>query len=120
MHAAEQNSCAALKSACSVEPMLKRDRILAQARRVEAVVLRRTADILARYLPPLTTLVVFCRPSPLQARARQRGWHCFPNAFQPHHAVQLCDSRGCRRAGRAVSGAAAVQGGLRATERRLR
>lgn len=51
--------------------MLKR--IRAQARRVEAVVLRRTAKILARYLPPLTTLVVFCRPSPLQARARQRG-----------------------------------------------
>lgn len=35
---------------------------------MEAVVLRRTADVNARYLPPLTSFVVFCRPSPIQAR----------------------------------------------------
>lgn len=29
--------------------------------------LRRTADVNKRFLPPLTTFVVFCRPSPLQA-----------------------------------------------------
>ena len=38
-----------------------------QARRVEAVVLRRTADVNKRFLPPLMTFIVFCRPSPLQA-----------------------------------------------------
>lgn len=36
---------------------------------VSAFVLRRTAEVNSRYLPPLTTYVVFCRPSPLQVGA---------------------------------------------------
>lgn len=37
-------------------------------KRVSQFVLRRTADINAKYLPPLALYVVFCRPSPLQLR----------------------------------------------------
>ena len=36
------------------------------SRRVDSFVLRRTNEINARYLPPLTNYVVFCRPSDLQ------------------------------------------------------
>ena len=36
------------------------------SRRVDSFVLRRTNEINARYLPPLTNCVVFCRPSHLQ------------------------------------------------------
>jgi DNA repair and recombination protein RAD54B len=36
------------------------------ARRVEPFVLRRTAEVNAAYLPPLTSYVVFCRLSNLQ------------------------------------------------------
>ena len=34
--------------------------------RVDSMVLRRTSDAIAKFLPPLTTYVVFCRPSKLQ------------------------------------------------------
>ena len=36
------------------------------SRRMDSFVLRRTNEINARYLPPLTNYVVFCRPSDLQ------------------------------------------------------
>ena len=39
---------------------------------MDAVVLRRTADVNKCFLPPLTAFIVFCRPSPLQART----WSC--------------------------------------------
>ena len=45
-----------------------------QARRVEAVVLRRTAEVNKRFLPPLATFIVFCRPSPLQACTHTFGY----------------------------------------------
>lgn len=35
-------------------------------RRVDAFLLRRTSELNARYLPPLTKFVVFCPPSELQ------------------------------------------------------
>ena len=38
------------------------------ARRVDSFVLRRTSEINARYLPPLTNYVVFCRPTDLQVK----------------------------------------------------
>jgi hypothetical protein len=38
-------------------------------RRVQAFVLRRTKDVNAAYLPPLTSFVVLCLPSPLQVHA---------------------------------------------------
>jgi DNA repair and recombination protein RAD54B len=37
-------------------------------RKVSCFVLRRTADIIAKYLPPLTTYIVFCSPTALQVR----------------------------------------------------
>lgn len=37
-------------------------------RRVESFVLRRDADSMTAYLPPLSTFVVFCKPSKLQVR----------------------------------------------------
>ena len=36
------------------------------ASKVAPYLLRRTADILTKHLPPLTQLVVFCRPSAIQ------------------------------------------------------
>ncbi len=33
----------------------------------DAFVLRRTAEVNAKFLPPASTYIVFCRPSPLQA-----------------------------------------------------
>ena len=33
----------------------------------DAFVLRRTAELNAKFLPPASTYIVFCRPSPLQA-----------------------------------------------------
>lgn len=41
-------------------------------RRVDGFVLRRTAEVNQRFLPPLTTTVVWCRPSALQVRAYKR------------------------------------------------
>lgn len=41
-------------------------------RRVDGFVLRRTAEINQRFLPPLTTTVVWCRPTPLQLQAYKR------------------------------------------------
>ncbi len=37
-------------------------------RRVDGFMLRRTADLNAKYLPRKTTWTVFCRPTQLQAR----------------------------------------------------
>ena len=41
-------------------------------RRKESFVLRRTAELNATFLPPLHSYVVFCRPTPLQARPARR------------------------------------------------
>lgn len=38
------------------------------SRRLAAMVLRRTAEVNAKYLPPCDLYVVFCRPTPLQLR----------------------------------------------------
>ena len=38
------------------------------SRRLAAMVLRRTAEVNAKYLPPCDMYVVFCRPTPLQLR----------------------------------------------------
>jgi DNA repair and recombination protein RAD54B len=39
-------------------------------RRKESFVLRRTAELNARFLPPLHSYIVFCRPTELQARPK--------------------------------------------------
>lgn len=44
-------------------------------RRVDGFVLRRTAEVNQRFLPPLTTTVVWCRPSALQLKAYKRLLH---------------------------------------------
>ncbi|KAK9822627.1 hypothetical protein WJX81_000343 [Elliptochloris bilobata] len=65
---AEPISRARDRGASAEERALGSQRSAELARRVEAVVLRRTADVNARFLPPLTKFVVFCRPSPLQVQ----------------------------------------------------
>lgn len=39
------------------------------SRKVSSFVLRRTQAILQQHLPPLSTLILFCRPTAIQARA---------------------------------------------------
>lgn len=38
------------------------------SRRVDSFVLRRTAEVNAKHLPPLSKYTIFCRPAPLQVR----------------------------------------------------
>ncbi|KAL0049394.1 hypothetical protein WJX82_001168 [Trebouxia sp. C0006] len=54
------------RSALPEEQQLGQERSKELSRRVDSFVLRRTNEINARYLPPLTNYVVFCRPSHLQ------------------------------------------------------
>ena len=53
------------------------------ARRVDSFVLRRTNELNAKYLPPLTNYVAFCRPSQLQVVDKQA---CIPQHFHPSAA----------------------------------
>ena len=39
----------------------------------DAFVLRRTAELNAQFLPPASTYIVFCRPTPLQVWFRGGG-----------------------------------------------
>ncbi|KAK9809182.1 hypothetical protein WJX72_010957 [[Myrmecia] bisecta] len=59
------------RSATAEEKQLGHERSLELNRRVDSFVLRRTAELNARYLPPLTTLVVFCKASELQLKLYQ-------------------------------------------------
>ncbi|KAL4434006.1 hypothetical protein ABPG75_000447 [Micractinium tetrahymenae] len=56
------------RNASDKEKELGATRSAELARRVEQFVLRRTREVNARYLPPLTNYVVFCRPTEEQLR----------------------------------------------------
>ena len=51
------------------EAELGQERSRELSRLTDSFILRRTKALNAAYLPPLASYVVFCRPSPLQARA---------------------------------------------------
>ena len=60
-------------------------------RRKESFILRRTAELNAKFLPPLHSYVVFCRPTPLQARHQCELWITQPSVIQ-HTYFELISS----------------------------
>ncbi len=54
------------KNATAEEVELGKERSRELNRRVDSFVLRRTSATIAKFLPPLTKYVVFCKPSALQ------------------------------------------------------
>ena len=70
--------------------LLRRSELQQQA---GAFVLRRTQDVLARHLPPLSTFTVFVKPSELQVRPLQiNGTVWDGSAFSSGTAAFVCQA----------------------------